>query len=161
MSVAAHVRHLRQAGETINVAGNAFGTASERLRQAAEPVSTALEKVEASARQATETLRVTSNTNDAMRDATTRLTDVSRTAGEAFNSYQSRFAETDRALGGTVKGLVDGSLQLSAQFGEIVSKLDTHLTQAVGSLSSGVEEIKSMAQELADAAADLRQMLNN
>jgi len=108
-AVAAHVEHLRRAGETINSAGNSFGVASERLREAAEPVTTTLVSVEVSARHATDALRIATAANDSMREATVRLSEASRSASEVFNSYQSRFEGTDRALGTTIKGLVDGT----------------------------------------------------
>jgi ABC-type transporter Mla subunit MlaD len=158
-AVAGHVHHLRRTGETISVAGNAFGAASERLRQAAEPVSITLERVEASARHATETLRVVTAANDTMREASARLTEVSRTASEVFNSYQGRFEDTDRALGTTVQGLVNGSIQLSGQFSEVVGELDRHLAEAVGRLREGVQEIQEMTLDLSEIAGEMKQVV--
>jgi chromosome segregation ATPase len=156
-AVAAHVEHLRRAGETINSAGNSFGAASERLRQAAEPVATTLVSVEVSARHATEALRVATAANDSMREATARLSEASRSASEVFNSYQSRFEGTDRALGTTIRGLVDGSVQLSNCFSEVVAEMDNHLSEAIGKLRMGIEDIRSMVTDLSESATEIRQ----
>jgi methyl-accepting chemotaxis protein len=156
-AIAAHVEHLRRAGETINSAGNSFGAASERLRQAAEPVATTLVTVEMSARHASEALRVTTGANDSMREATARLSEASRSAYEVFQAYQNRFEGTDRALGTTIKGLVDGSVQLSNRFGEVVADMDNHLSEAVTKLRVGIDDIRSMVTDLSESAAEIRQ----
>ena len=155
-AVAAHVEHLRRAGETINSAGNSFGVASERLREAAEPVTTTLVSVEVSARHATDALRIATAANDSMREATVRLSGASRSASEVFNSYQSRFEGTDRALGTTIKGLVDGSVQLSNRFSEVVAGMDNHLSEAIGKLRMGIDDVRSMVTDLSDSAAEIR-----
>jgi phage-related tail protein len=157
LAVAEHVEHLRRAGETINTAGNSFGVASERLREAAEPVATTLVSVEASARHATETLRVAAAANDTIREATARLSETSRSAAEVFNSYQTRFEGTDRALGTTIKGLVDGSVQLSNRFSEVVAEMDNHLGEAIGKLRVGIDDIRSMVTDLSESAGEIRQ----
>jgi methyl-accepting chemotaxis protein len=156
-AVAAHVEHLRRAGETIDSAGNSFGAASERLRQAAEPVATTLVSVEMSARHASEALRVATGANDSMLEATGRLSEASRSASEVFNSYQSRFEDTDRALGTTIRGLVDGSVQLSNRFSEVVAEMDNHLSEAIGNLQMGIEAIRSMVTDVSESAAEIRQ----
>jgi hypothetical protein len=155
-AVADQVHQLRRAGQAIDLAGNAFGSASERLRQAAEPVSITLERVEASARHATDTLRIATAANDTMREASARLADVSKSASEVFESYQKRFEGTDRALGTTVRTLIDGSIELSRQFSEIVGELDRHLTEAVGKLATGVQDIRDMTRDLSEVASEMR-----
>ena len=90
-----------------------------------------------------------------MREATVRLSEASRSASEVFNSYQSRFEGTDRALGTTIKGLVDGSVELSRRFSEVVVDMDNHLSKAIATLRMGIGDIQSMVTDLSASAADI------
>jgi methyl-accepting chemotaxis protein len=160
-AIASHVGHLRLTGDTITSAGNAFGTISAQLRQTAEPVATALTAVEASARQAADTLRLATTSHDTMLDAARHLTEVSTSATAAFDSYRQRFQDTDKALGETVGGLIDGSIQLADRFSKIVNELDDHLGDAVGKLRMGIGEIREMVRDLTESAVEIRSVVPN
>jgi hypothetical protein len=65
-AVAGHVAHMQRTGEIMTTAGTAFGVASERLRQAAEPVTSTLITIEASAREAAEALRASTSARESL-----------------------------------------------------------------------------------------------
>jgi hypothetical protein len=165
-AVAGHVGHLQRTGETINSAGTTFGTAATQLRLVAEPIQTTLASVETSARQAADVLKSATGMQDSIRNTTTtmqasigdaasKLAEVSRTAGQAFEAHRERFAETDDALGRTVVTLVDGVRELSAEAANVVADMQRQLAEALGVLRSGIEEINGMVENIQTATESL------
>jgi len=51
---------------------------------------------------------------------------------------------------------VDGSVQLSNRFSEVVAEMDNHLAEAIGRLGAGIEDIRSLVTDLSDSAAEIR-----
>jgi hypothetical protein len=165
-AVAGNVGHLQRTGETINSAGTTFGTAATQLRLVAEPIQSTLTAVETSARQTADALKSATGMQDSIRnttttmqasisDAATKLADVSRMAGQAFEAHSQRFADTDDALGKTVVTLVSGVTGLSAEAARFVAEMQRQLAGALGTLGTGIAEIKDMIENIQTAAESL------
>jgi hypothetical protein len=159
-AVAGHIVHMQQTGETMTAAGTTFGVASERLRQAAEPVTTTLVTIEASAREAAESLRQATAAKGALESAASSLIDAATQANAAFQSYQDRFASTDEVLGRTFERLVGGVTDLSGEVAKVVADMQGHLANAVGALGGGVEQVREMIDSMTATVSDLNDVLS-
>jgi len=159
-AVAGHVVHMQRTGDTMTAAGTTFGVASERLRQAAEPLTSTLIAIEASAREATESLRLATAAKGALELAASSLMGTAEQANKAFQSYQDRFASTDDVLGRTFEKLVGGVTDLSVDVAKVVAEMQSHLANAVGSLGGGVEQVREMVEGMTATVSDLSAVLS-
>jgi phage-related tail protein len=159
-AVAGHVVHMQRTGDTMTAAGTTFGVASERLRQAAEPLTSTLIAIEASAREATESLRLATAAKGALESAASSLMGTAEQANKAFQSYQDRFASTDDVLGRTFEKLVGGVTDLSVDVAKVVAEMQSHLANAVGSLGGGVEQVREMVEGMTATVSDLSAVLS-
>jgi methyl-accepting chemotaxis protein len=153
-SVRRNVGQMVEVGGAMTSAGQAFGTASDQLRQAAAPVLSTLQTVEGAATSARDALRLVQETGAAMREAATAMAATSQAAVKAFESYEQRFAGVDAGLGQTVAKLKDGVIELGSQVTAVVVEYDKHLASALGSLRTGVQEIAEAVDGLGDKLAE-------
>lgn len=158
-SVAANVVHLERTGTSIAAAGNAFGAAGDKLRQAADPIASTLIAVEAAARQATDALRMAGAADESLRAAAAALTETSEKAASAFTDYRQRFSDTDTALGDAFDSLTSGVGTLSKEVAEVLAKMDGHLAKGLGHLGGGVDQVKEMVENMATAVIDLADVI--
>ena len=159
-AVAGHVVHMQRTGESIGAAGTTFGVASERLRQAAEPLASTLITIEASARAAAEALRLAVSAKSDLAAAATSLTSAADQASTAFQSYQDRFAATDDVLGRSFEKLIGGVTNLGGEVSKVVAEMQGHLAQAVSKLGGGVELVREMVDGMTSTVGDLSEVLS-
>ena len=160
-TIADHVVHMQRSGETMATAGTTFEVATERLRQAADPVTSLLVTIEASAREATEAVRLATSARGSLELAAASLIGAADQASKAFQSYQDRFEFTDDVLGRTFERLVSGITDLSSEVAKVVADMQGHLAQAVGTLGGGVEDVRAMIEGMTAAVSDLDDVLNS
>ena len=158
-TIADHVVHMQRSGETMATAGTTFEVATERLRQAADPVTSLLVTIEASAREATEAVRLATSARGSLELAAASLIGAADQASKAFQSYQDRFESTDDVLGRTFERLVSGITDLSSEVAKVVADMQGHLAQAVGTLGGGVEDVRAMIEGMTAAVSDLDDVL--
>lgn len=149
-SVRQSAGQLEGAGNNMTAAGRTFGTAAAQVERATAPVLATLTTVESTSASARDALRLVLETSSAVRDTAAAMTASSRSAIDAFQSYEQRFAGVDASLGQTVAKMRDGVVELGNQVTEVVKYYDEHLARAVGHLRAGAESISDALEEAGD-----------
>lgn len=152
-SVRQSAEQLEGAGNNLTAAGRTFGTAAAQVERATAPVLTTLTTVENASASARDALRLVLETSSAVRDTAAAMTASSRSAIDAFQSYERRFEGVDASLGQTVAKMRDGVIELGNHVTEVVKQYDEHLARAVGQLRVGVDELSEALEGVGDKMA--------
>lgn len=156
-----HASKLVAAGKEAEQVGLLLGRAANDVAGAAEPIRTATTAIRDSIGQSHELLRRVEQSGkdqlEAMEEAVEAIDAVSETiektssaAGQAWESYRTRFEGVDEALAKALDHIRSASADHAGALNTEVGKMNREMATAVDKFASSVDDIKDLANALED-----------